>query len=207
MDEVAGKFDDHPSRGSGKIDKELFAELLLTQKWSQKQIASFFGVGESAISQMKSRLQLEVNRHIGLFDGAAVLDAQLAVASNISGLSQQTKELLEMINLVLHGSRSEDKKKRTAAWEAKVKLSQLLGSKGNLATMLASLQGELRKQTEFIFNMQKEIYSLKQVEFFQRTVLEAIQEESPETAQRIAAKLVEVQATRSSLDFGGGSEV
>lgn len=71
MSEVDEKSADHPAKGSGKIDKE----LIVRTSWSQKRIALFFGVGESAVSQMKKRLEIEVNRTVGLFDGGAVLSA------------------------------------------------------------------------------------------------------------------------------------
>ena len=78
---------------------------------------------------------------------------------------------------------------------------QQLAGKRDLLSFVVSMQGELRKQLEFDFNMRKEIYSLKQVEEFQRTVIEIIGEVSPETRAEITRRLVEVQATRSSLDF------
>lgn len=206
MGEVAEKYADHPARGSGKIDKDLFAELLVRARWSQKRCAEYFGVGESAVSQAKKRMDLEVNRHIGLFDGGAVLSAQLSTADQLDGIGRAAREMLEMIHLVVHGFASEDEKTRRAAFEAKAKLSRLAGPKRDLLGFLVSMMGELRKQLEFDFNMKKEIYSLRQVESFQRIVMDEIKSADPETAQRIARRLAEVQATRSSLDFSG-SEV
>ena len=84
------------------------------------------------------------------------------------------------------------------------RLKRLAGQKRDLLSFLVSLQGEIRKQLEFDFNMRKEIYNIRQVQDFQDVVLQEIKATAPEVAQRIVARLTEIQATRSSLDFGLG---
>lgn len=207
MHKVDENIQNHPAKGSGKIDKDLLVELLVKAKWTGRAVADFFAVSEGAVSQAKKRMELEVNRNIALFDGGQVLHAHLSTADQLDGIGRSAREMLELIHLVLHGLDSEDHEVRQRAFAARAKLGRLAGKKRDLLSFLVKMMGELRKQLEFHFNMQKEVYSLRQVEAFQRTVLDAIKEADPETAQRIQLKLVEVQATRSSLDFNGGSEV
>lgn len=103
--------------------------------------------------------------------------------------------------MCLHGNIDSDAKARAARY----RLQRLAGPKRDLLSYIPVLQSELRKQLEFDFNMRKEIYNLRQVQDFQDVVLAEIQACAPEVAQRIVSRLAEIQATRSSLDFGNGN--
>lgn len=175
-------------------------QALIQEGKSQKEAAQILGVSEGAVSKRLKRLHIAVNRQVALFSAPAVLQRQLSVAEQLDALGRQARELLELVHLVLHGDVYNDPK----ASDARRKLTRLAGKQNDLLTFLVKLQGELRKQLEFYFGMQKEIYSLKQVEDFQRVVLDEIQQCAPEVGQRIVARLTEIQATRSSLDFGIG---
>lgn len=171
---------------------------LIKESKSQLEAAAILGVSESAVSKRLKKVQGAVNSNIALYASKKVLDAQLYTAEQLWAIGRQTRELLEMLNLCLHGNIDSEEKARSA----RSRLQRLAGPKRDLLSYIPVLQSELRKQLEFDFNMRKEIYNLRQAQDFQDVVLAEIKACAPEVAQRIVSRLAEIQATRSSLDFG-----
>lgn len=174
-------------------DEELMD--LIRQGKTQSECAQILGVNESSISKRRKRINFAVSRDIGLFSARRIVDTHLSTTDQTDALKRQIRDLLEQVNIVVHGEHLPE------FWQAKQKLARLVSGKGNLASLLASLQSELRKLLEFDFNIQREMYSLKQVQEFQQAVLEAIRDADPSTADRVRRKLVEVNAVHSVLDF------
>ena len=187
----------HPSYKSGKIDQEMLIKQLVELGWKQSTSADFFAVSQAAVSKAKKRIDLAVSKDVALFSAPKMIDAKLSLADQLEALGKQCRELLEMVHVVLHGDpASQDYR------DSQTKLRRLAGQKRDLGGFLIQLQAELRKQLEFVFKMQSEIYSLKKVEEFQSIVLEEIQNAAPEVQQRIVSRLTEINAARSALDFG-----
>ncbi|WP_415713093.1 hypothetical protein [Maridesulfovibrio sp.] len=187
----------HPSYKSGKIDQEMLIKQLVELGWKQSISADFFAVSQAAVSKAKKRIDLAVSKDVALFSAPKMIDAKLSLADQLEALGKQCRELLEMVHVVLHGDpASQDYR------DSQTKLRRLAGQKRDLGGFLIQLQAELRKQLEFVFKMQSEIYSLKKVEEFQSIVLEEIQNAAPEVQQRIVSRLTEINAARSALDFG-----
>ncbi len=192
----------HPSYKSGKIDQEMLIKQLVELGWKQSASADFFSVSQAAVSKAKKRIDLAVSKDVALFSAPKMIDAKLSLADQLEALGKQCRELLEMVHVVLHGDLASQEYR-----DSQSKLRRLAGQKRDLGGFLIQLQAELRKQLEFVFKMQSEIYSLKKVEEFQSIVLEEIQNAAPEVQQRIVSRLTEINAARSALDFGiGGSE-
>jgi transcriptional regulator with XRE-family HTH domain len=197
-----GELRNHPAHGSGSIDRELLAELVAKKNWSQRQAAEFFGVSESAVSKAMKRMKLAVSRDVAMRSAPKVLEAHLEGGDRLAKLVRQVEDLLGMLKLVIEGDQNDP-----AAVEARIKLRRLAGPKGNLGAIAVSLLGEARKQLEFLFNMQKEIYSLHNTEEFRAVVLEEIGKADPDVQRAIVTRMVQLNAFRSSLDFpdGGGN--
>lgn len=168
---------------------------LLRQGKNQSECARILGVRDSAVSRRLSRINMAVSKDIGLFSARRIVDRHLSTSDQTEAMQRQIRDLLEMINVVVHGEHLPE------YWSCRQKLARLVTGKGNLATLLSSLQSELRKLLEFDFSIKRELYSLKQVKDFQETVLEAIAEADPDTAERVRRKLVEINAVHSVLDF------
>ena len=171
---------------------------LIKEGKSQREAATLLGVSEAAVSKRLKGVQVSVNKHVALFAAPQVLARQLSTAEQLDAIGRQARELLEMLHLCLHGDSANEQRARDAHY----KLKRMAGPKRDLLSFIVSLQGELRKQLEFDFNMRKEIYNLRQVQDFQEVVLAEIKNCAPDVAQRIVSRLTEIQATRSSLDFG-----
>lgn len=182
--------------GKQFTDQDLL-KLIHEQGLTQKEAAARLGVSEGAVSKRLKKIQVAVNNNVALFSAPRILDRQISYMDQLEGLGRQARELLELVQIALY---SEDGSKEY--WDARYKLQRLTGPKGNLGQFLVQLQGELRKQLEFYFQIQREAYNLKQVKEFQETVLQEIQAIDPEVARRIVQRLVEINAAHSSLDFG-----
>lgn len=173
---------------------------LIQEGKSQREAAAILGVSEGAVSKRLKGVGVAVNKNVALFAAPQVLQRQLSTAEQLEAIGRQARDILEMLHLSLQDDSANDKAAREARW----KLQRLAGQKRDLLSFIVSMQGELRKQLEFDFNMRKEIYNIRQVQEFQDVVLQEIKNAAPEVAQRIVARLTEIQATRSSLDFGLG---
>lgn len=192
----------HKSYKSGKVDHDMLIKLLVELGWKQNACAEFFGVSQAAVSKAKKRIDIAVSSDVALFSAPKMINAKLSLADQLEALGKQARELLEMIHVVLHGDQASQEYR-----DSQTKLRRLAGSNRDLGGFLIKLQAELRKQLEFVFKMQSEIYSLKKVEEFQTVVLEEIRKTAPEVQQRIVRRLTEIDAARSALDFGiGGGE-
>jgi len=197
---VLGDLADHPSRGSGGINKAVMAQLA-ARNVNQSQIAEFFGVSGAAVSKMRKRMELVIDRDVATGQAASVLlEANLLGGARLVALAKECEGLIRLCSTVAHA----DDEYAPEVREAKSKLRRLVGTKGSVGQMAVALMGESRKQLEFAFAVQRETYNLKRVEEFQQIVLEEIKAAAPEVRQRIMARLEQVQAFRSSVEISGG---
>ena len=70
-----------------------------------------------------------------------------------------------------------------------------------LADVILKLAGEVRQQLGLQLSISRTLVDLRVVKEFHETVVEAIREESPETARRIVARLKERRALRPSIEL------
>lgn len=192
----------HPSRGSGFIDREVMVELVVNRGWTKAAAAEFFEVSGAAVTRAFQRMELAVAKNIPAQQaGQALMTAQLSDSgARLAALAKQCQDILDLCSTVVSAS----DEYLPAVIEAKSKLRRLVGTKGSVGQMAVALMGEARKQLEFVFNMQREVFAMKRVEEFQGVVLDEIKAASPEVQQRIMVRLTQVQAFRSSLDLSGG---
>ncbi len=177
-----------------KVDTERLFQLLKLGK-SQKECAQILGVSEGTISKHVSKTRTAVNREIALFSAGNVLDMQINYLRDLIMLQRQTKDLLDMIYSILN---EEDDNKY---WAARSKLQRLIGSKGNLQSLMIALNAELRKQLQFSFDIDKVANDLEKIKQVQQVILETIQKTDLETAKKIVAELARLKIIKSTLDF------
>ena len=75
------------------------------------------------------------------------------------------------------------------------------GDRGALADVILKLAGEVRQQLGLQLAISRTLVDLRIVKEFQESVIEAIRDESPETARRIVARLKERRALRPSVEL------
>lgn len=196
-----GELAAHPSRGSGAVDHAVLAELVGRRGWTQTRAAEFFAVSGAAVSKALKRMKLAISRDTAAGQAApALLEAQLDTGERFKAMAKQCEDLLQLCRIV-----TDDGMDRAKVAEAQAKLRRLAGPKGNLGELAVKLMSEGRKQMEFTFAIQKELYNLKRVEEFQAVVLEEIKAASPEIQQRIMERLAKVQAFRQGVEISQNS--
>lgn len=199
MEARLGDLARHPSRGAGQIDKAVMVDLA-ARGLNQAHIAEFFAVSGAAVSKMRKRLAVAVDRDVATTEAAGkLLDANLLGGARLAELAEECKALIGLCSLVVHAQDDFAPEVR----EAKNKLRRLVDGKGSLGQMAVALMGEARKQLEFAFRIQSEAYNLRRVEEFQAVVLEEIKAAAPDVQQRIMARLAQVQAFRSATEISG----
>lgn len=200
MEARLGELARHPSRGAGQIDKAVMVDLA-ARGLNQTQIADFFAVSGAAVSRMRKRLAVAVDRDVATSEAAnKLLDAHLLGGARLAELAEECKSLIGLCNVVVHAQDEFAPEVR----EAKTKLLRLVdGKRGSVGQMAVALMGEARKQLEFAFKIQSESYNLRRVEEFQAVVLVEIKAAAPDVQQRIMARLAQVQAFRAATEISG----
>ena len=187
------------SRGADQRAAEIM-RLMTENGWSQKQAAQHMGLSESAASKCLSRFRARTGKAMAL--SAPISEAlrkQFDEVVEITKLASEARAVLDLIQEIL--------KAESANSEYYDKLSRLKRICTNdPSRFLTSLMAEVRKQVELHFTMRERWLNMERVVEFQRVVMEEIHAESPETAQRIVARLVQTRTLRDSIDLGMNME-
>jgi biotin operon repressor len=147
---------------------------------SQAQAARHFGVSEPAIHQRLKRLRVLTTRVVAMEQAGQVVEEKLSASARLEGVQQVIDDEL--------------------AWAVK-QARQEGADRGALVDIILKLSGEVRHQLALQLDISRTLVDLRVVKEFQETVVEAIREESPDTARRIVARLKERRALRPSADL------
>lgn len=80
-------------------------------------------------------------------------------------------------------------------------LAHILGDRASLGEMYLKVMGEVRKQLHLASEMSKQLYSIREVQEFQTTVIEVLRDADPAIARQVVERLVERRALCSSLSL------
>jgi len=147
---------------------------------SQADAARHFGVSEPAIHQRLKRMRQLTSRFIALERANDVVEEKLSATARLERVQQVIDEEL---GWAVQEARREG------------------GDRAALADVILKLAGEVRQQLGLQLAISRTLVDLKVVKEFHDVVVEAIREESPETARRIVARLKERRALRPSADL------
>jgi hypothetical protein len=176
--------------GKAKIDPQSL-QTLLEAGHTQADAAKHFGVSESAICQRVKQGRIATSKVVAMERAAQVVNQKLTAAQR---LQHAQEVILDQLT-----------------W-AESQTRQPGADRAELADVIVKLSAEVRAQVRLEHDISRTLVDLQVVREFQRTVFEVISEESPETAQRIVARLKEQRALRRSvelpsLDGRGGFDV
>lgn len=168
-----------------KVDDEVLYRMLVEEGRSQHEAATFFGVTEAAVSKRVKALNISLSRHVGLERAKEVADCGLNVAHQLQGINDVIQEELKW---AVEAARKPGAERKA------------------LEQTIIDLTGEIRKQLRFQLEVIRSLYDIRGVAEFQKEVLDAIREASPEVRQAIVQRLVARRALRSalSIDHPGG---
>jgi hypothetical protein len=147
---------------------------------SQADAARHFGVSEPAIHQRLKRMRHLTSRVVALERAHDVVEEKLSATAR-----------LERVQLVI------DEELGWAVQEAR----RPGGDRAVLAEVILKLAGEVRQQLGLQLAISRTLVDLRVVKEFQESVIEAIRDESPDTARRIVARLKERRALRPSVEL------
>lgn len=147
---------------------------------SQADAARHFGVSESAIHQRLKRMRRLTSRVIALERANEVVEEKLSATARLERMQRVIDEELDW-----------------AVQEAR----RDGGDRGALADVILKLAGEVRQQLGLQLSISRTLVDLRVVKEFHDTVVEAIRDESPETARRIVARLKERRALRPNVEL------
>ena len=147
---------------------------------TQADAARHFGISQAAIHQRLKRMRHLTSRVIALERANDVVEEKLSAAAR-----------LERVQGVI------DEELGWAVQEAR----REGGDRAALADVILKLAGEVRQQLGLQLSISRTLVDLRVVKEFHETVVEAIREESPETARRIVTRLKERRALRSTAEL------
>lgn len=169
--------------------------LMSEEGLSQREAGARMGMSEPSTSKCLARFRKRTAAAITLSKPVSdVVRRQLDELSSLVRLADDARELISLIQTVLKASEWREQT------DAKARLRRVC--EGSPDKFLLGLMAEERKQVELHFNMREKYCTMERVAEFQRVVMEEIQKESPETAQRIVARLVQTRTLRDSIDLG-----
>jgi predicted transcriptional regulator len=164
----------------------------------QYEAAARLGLSPTSASNYLKRFQGRTAKAMTLSAPVGeMLRKQMDEMGEVVRLADEARELMELIKSVLKGEGNE-------YYELKSKLKRICD--GSADKFLISLMAEVRKQVELHFSMREKYCNMERVVEFQKTVMEEIQRESPEVAQRIVTRLVQARTLRDSIDLGMPSQ-
>lgn len=190
---------------TGKIDKIKLSEMLRSGK-SGNECAHYFGVTKGAISQARKELNIAVIKNVALESAPAVVEKNLNAVQQLQKINDYANELLDLLmrwnrgdNEALQILESQVRKvnigtRKDPEWieEYKMKDPRELALKA-----MAEIRGQLGLQLDIF----KTLYDVQAVAEFQKEVLNAIGEVSPDVRERIINRLKEGRALRQSVSI------
>ena len=171
-----------------KINRVKLNQMLRVGK-SQKEAARYFGVSEAAISKAKKELNVAVVKNVALENAYKVVDKHLDTLAQLQKINEYANELLD---LLMRWNRGDE--------EALEFLSRKKGFQCKDPRELSlKAMSEIRGQLSLQLDIFKTLYDVQAIAEFQREVLSAIGEVSPDVRDRIIQRLKESRALRQSV--------
>jgi hypothetical protein len=146
----------------------------------QAEAARYFCVSEAAIYQRLKRMGRLTTRLVALERANDVVEDKLSATAR---LERVQRVIDEELGWAVQEARREG------------------GDRTALADVILKLAGEVRQQLGLQLSISRTLVDLRIVKEFHETVIEAIREESPETARRIVERLKARRALRPSVDL------
>ena len=169
-------------------------EQLVRQGNGVSQIARILKVSKGTVSRRLKALNVSVAKNVTLHHAGEIVKKEINAAEQLLKINQNANELLDLLMACMNGD-GEIKQK------AMEKVAPLLGPKSGPLDAAVKIKAEIRQQLKLQLEIFQALYDMQAVAEFQREVLEAIGNASPEIRERIIHNLKERSAIRSTLDF------
>ena len=171
--------------GSGKINYEQLLKMKFTQGLSNEEIADTFGVTVQAVHGALKRVSRDGLAQI-YSRGHQYGEQHVTVQTVLAGLMSDASEILSEVR-------------------SSLKEDEIVGERWAIEKrkLLLAIMAELRQQMKMYNEIQSDLFSVESNIEFQRLVVDAIQEASPEVAEKIIAKIRSKQPLRDFIGATG----
>jgi hypothetical protein len=156
-------------------------ERLVRKGKGVSEIAAELGYSKGAICKAMQRLSMAVTKDVALRSAPEVVDKKLDAMDQLKHVNTLINQELDFIEGQIEAASAETRK----LWQDQ-KLKHV---------------GEIRKQLSLLLDIAQTLYNAEEVAAFQQIVLEEIKNAAPEVRERIAQRLNEARAIRSTLQF------
>jgi hypothetical protein len=186
-----------------KIDKVKLHRMLSSGK-SQKEAAQLFGVTDGAISKVAKNLNIGVVKNIALESAHKVVEKNLNTLAQLQKINAYANDLLDLLMrwnkgdaeaLQILESQVSQRKVRVGDREEFVTEYKFKDPRELALRCMAEIRGQLNLQLDIF----RTLYDVEAIAEFQKEVLSAIEEVSPDVRNTIIQRLKERKALRGSL--------
>ena len=186
-----------------KIDHVKLNQMLRAGK-SPREVAEHFGVSQAAICKARKGLNVAVVKNVVLESAHKVVAEHLDTIGQLQKINQNANELLD---LLMRWNRGDSEALQIL--ESQVRKVKVKGSEEDVTEYkfkdprelaLKAMQ-EIRGQLGLQLDIFKTLYDVQAVADFQKEVLSAIGEVSPDARDRIIKRLKEGKALRRSVEL------
>ena len=184
-----------------KIDKLKLHRLLSSGK-SQKEAAQVFGVTEGAISRVVKSLNISVVKNVALETAHKVVEKNINTLAQLQKINDHANGLLDLLmrwnkgdNEAIQILESQVRKVKVKGTEEEISEYRFKDPRELSLKCMAEIRGQLNLQLDIF----KTLYDVEAIAEFQKEVLSAIEEVSPNVRNAIIRRLKERKALRGSL--------
>ena len=186
-----------------KIDRVQLNRMLRAGK-SPKEVAEHFGVSQAAICKARKGLNVAVVKNVVLESAHKVVAEHLDTIGQLQKINQNANELLDLLMRWNRGDsealqilESQVRKVKVQGKEEEVKEYRFKDPRELALKAMQEIRGQLNLQLDIF----KTLYDVQAVAEFQKEVLSAIGEVSPDVRDRIIKRLKEGRALRQSVSI------
>ena len=184
-----------------KIDKLKLYQILSSGK-SQKEAAQLFGVSKSAICKVAKNLNIGVVKNVALETAHKVVEKNINTLGQLQKINDYANDLLDLLmrwnkgdSEALQILESQARKVKVKGSEEEITEYRFKDPRELALRCMAEIRGQLNLQLDIF----KTLYDVEAIAEFQKEVLSAIEEVSPDVRNTIIQRLKERKALRGSL--------
>jgi uncharacterized radical SAM superfamily protein len=184
-----------------KIDKLKLHQILSSGK-SQKEAAQLFGVSKSAICKVAKNLNIGVVKNVALETAHKVVEKNINTLAQLQKINDYANDLLDLLmrwnkgdSEALQILESQARKVKVKGSEEEITEYRFKDPRELALRCMAEIRGQLNLQLDIF----KTLYDVEAIAEFQKEVLSAIEEVSPDVRNTIIRRLKERKALRGSL--------
>jgi len=173
---------------------------------TQTKAAKELGVSRQAVSRRLQEIRGKTTKVIVAKKVEQVIDRQFDSMDQLNRINDYTNEILDLVmawgrgdDLALQVLESQIKKKKVRVGNEEIEVPEFKLKDPREIALKAC--GEIRNQIKLQFEIFQAIYSLQEVEEFQKTVVEVLGEVSPEMRDQFVKKLMARPSVRAALRY------